>query len=62
MLDNLKPAWRMYKCQQSIESLPAADILAMVEFEQQQHATFLFRKWSIGAFLLLFLMTCCHGG
>ncbi|MFT4667181.1 MAG: DNA-directed RNA polymerase specialized sigma24 family protein [Polaribacter sp.] len=65
MLDRLKPAWRMYQCQQKIEGIPSAEILAILDLEEEtvnSNNSFAKRSWSVGIFVLLFLMTCCQGG
>ena len=49
MLDNLKPAWRMYKCQQAMKSIPESEILELLEEEKQQ-STFLPQQWSLAFF------------
>ena len=64
MLDRLKPAWRMYKCQQGMERIPTMEILALLEEGDVVVPNHVFTKgrWSLGLFVLLFLMTCCQGG
>ncbi len=68
MLDRLKPAWRMYQCQQKMEGIPRTEILAILDREEEAVNTnspnnaFAKGSWSIGVFVLLFLMTCCQGG
>lgn len=65
MLDRLKPAWRMYQCQQKMEGISPTEVLALLEAEENlacRDNTFVKGSWSIGVFVLLFLMTCCQGG
>lgn len=55
----------MYQCQQKIEGIPSAEILAILDLEEEtvnSNNSFAKRSWSVGIFVLLFLMTCCQGG
>lgn len=53
----------MYKCQQSMVPLSTMEILALIEETEERRNTIITRgQWYLGMTVLLFLMTCCHGG
>jgi len=48
-----------------MEGIPRAEILAILDVEEEvinPNNAFAKGSWSIGFFVLLFLMTCCQGG
>ena len=58
MLDKLKPAWGVYKCQQSLQSLSIDEIAGLLE-EAEYDALFYSRQWPAALFSLLMIFTCC---
>jgi len=50
-----------------MERIPTLEILALLEDEEvitieKYNNAFAKGRWSLGMFVLLFLMTCCQGG
>ena len=56
MLDKLKPAWGIYKCRQSLDSIPREELLALLtEAEEIYEMNIFSRHWSL-ALLALMMM------